>query len=214
MPPLKVKIKRDGRAVIVAVSGELDIASAPALTERARRALEIPADQVVLDLSGLTFIDCAGGRALTGLASAAPPGCSVVMRGASHRVRKVLAVVGAPAEPLDVPVELPGALEPAEGVEPTEGVEPAGAAEAAERVEQRGSRARERNTWLLLEAQVLVSWAEQACLDSKNAIVRARASRTALTDRRSLAQDGAALTGDGAALTRDGGTLRRDGAAL
>lgn len=200
MPPLKVKIKRDGRVVIVAVSGELDIASAPALTERAGRALEIPAEQVVLDLSGLTFIDCAGGRALTALAGAAPPGCPVVMRGASHRVRKVLAIVGAPADPTGAP-------------EPTEGVEPTGAPEAAEGVEQHGSRARERNTRLLQEAQVLVSWAEQACLDSKNAISRARATRNALTRRRSLAQDDAALTGDGAALTRDGATLRRDGAA-
>ncbi len=191
MPPLRVKVKRDGRTVIVAVSGELDIASAPALTERAGRALEIPAEQVVLDLSGLTFIDCAGGRALTALISAAPPGCPLVMRGVSHRVRKVLAILEAP-------------LEPAGALEPSGALEPAGAPKPAERMEQTGSRAAERNTRLLLEAQGLVSWAEQACLDSKNVIARARGTRSALAGRRPLAREGTALTPDSGALTADG----------
>jgi anti-sigma B factor antagonist len=188
MPPLRVKIKHDSRAVTVSVSGELDIASAPALAERAGRALEIPAERVVLDLSGLTFIDCAGGRALIALTSATAPGCPVVVRGASHRVRKVLAI-------LDASLERSSALEPADGTE------------------QAGSRARELNTWLLQEAQGLVSWAEQACLDSKNALTRAGATRAVLTGRRSLARDGVTLRQDGATLGGDGATARRDGAA-
>jgi anti-sigma B factor antagonist len=188
MPPVKVKIKHDSRTVTVSVSGELDIASAPALTERAGRALEIPAGRVVLDLSGLTFIDCAGGRALIALTKVAAPGCPVVVRGASHRVRKVLAI-------LDAPLERSGSVTPAEGME------------------QAGSRVRELNTWLLQEAQVLVSWAEQACLDSKNAITRAGTTRAALTGRRPLAQDGVILSHDGATLGGDGATARRDGAA-
>jgi len=49
----------DGAAVIV-VSGELDLASAPALEEELTRAVTNGADPVIVDLRELEFIDSTG----------------------------------------------------------------------------------------------------------------------------------------------------------
>jgi anti-anti-sigma factor len=172
MPPLKIKIKRDGLAVIICVSGELDVASAPILTERAGRVLRDPAERLELDLSGLTFIDCAGARALGVLKKSVPPGCPVLVRGASRRVRKVVAIVEAPVESGVVPG-------PDGGRGPVIVPEP-----EPEPVSVRGQ---ERTGWLGLEAQVLASWAEQARTDSRNVLARARAARAGSASQRSLA---------------------------
>jgi anti-anti-sigma factor len=168
MSPLKIKIKRDNRAVLICISGELDIASAPLLTERATRALRDPVDRLELELTGLTFVDCAGARTLGVLRKLVPPGSRVTMRGAGRRVRKVLAIVEAP-------------LEPDAGLEPDDGRGPAKVPESAD------LQARQRTRWLALESQVLVCWAEQACADSRDVIARARAARAESASHRSLA---------------------------
>jgi anti-anti-sigma factor len=173
MPPIKIKIRQDGHAVIVAVSGELDIASAPALAERAARAQQIPAEQLVLELSGLTFIDCAGARVLAAVSGAAPPGCPVLIQGASRRVRKVLAILGVPLQLADTP-------------EPAGPRRPAGAQGPPDHQERHGPPSRDRAVWLRLEAQMVVAWAEQACADSRHALARARAMRSALASHRPL----------------------------
>jgi anti-anti-sigma factor len=51
------------RVVRVKVAGELDLASAPGLEELLRRELSA-GGQVVLDLSGLEFMDCSGLQAI------------------------------------------------------------------------------------------------------------------------------------------------------
>jgi anti-anti-sigma factor len=51
------------RVVRVKVAGELDLASAPGLEELLRRELSA-GGQVVLDLSGLEFMDCSGLHAI------------------------------------------------------------------------------------------------------------------------------------------------------
>ena len=48
----------------ITLAGELDLASAPWLTDEWRRAAACPTRAVVLDLSELTFLDCAGLRAV------------------------------------------------------------------------------------------------------------------------------------------------------
>jgi anti-sigma B factor antagonist len=48
---------------LVAVAGELDLASAPVLA-RSMRGLDLAGDLVTLDLRALTFIDVAGVRAI------------------------------------------------------------------------------------------------------------------------------------------------------
>jgi anti-anti-sigma factor len=87
-------VKRSGRACVLRVSGELDIATAPSFTAQAARALEIPAERLVVDLSDLGFVDCCGARALTAVTRAVPPGCEVVLRSVNRRVRQVLDILG------------------------------------------------------------------------------------------------------------------------
>ena len=60
MPLLTVTITREGRVCVLSVSGELDIATTPALTRHAAAALQDPAERMIIDLSGLEFLDCCG----------------------------------------------------------------------------------------------------------------------------------------------------------
>jgi anti-anti-sigma factor len=60
-----VAVKRNGEAVVVAVHGELDIATAPRVEEAVRTALQDGASSSLeLDWSGLTFMDSTGIRLL------------------------------------------------------------------------------------------------------------------------------------------------------
>ena len=143
MPPLRVEARRTGPECVLSVSGDLDFATAPVLRALAAPALCAPAGRLVLDLSGLEFVDAGGVRTLAGLTRAAPPSCEVLVRGASRRIRKVLDI-------LDVSLERPGI------------------------------RALERATWLVLESQVLVSWARQACAEREDVMARCRKTCTDL----------------------------------
>ena len=58
-------IRREGVEVVVAVGGELDLASAPEVARAMRELLEDQADLgVVLDLGAVTFIDSSGVSAI------------------------------------------------------------------------------------------------------------------------------------------------------
>jgi len=104
-PPLTVTATREGRVCILAVGGELDVATAPTLTRHAAAALRQPTERLIIDLSGLTFIDCSGVRALAAATRAVPPGCPVLVRGAGRRIRKILGL-------LAVTLERPGTTAP------------------------------------------------------------------------------------------------------
>jgi len=93
-PQFDVSIERLAATAFVRVSGELDIASVPALTD-ALRGLEQPCDRVVLDLSGLTFIDSTGLTfAVTEHQRAATDGVEFVLAGATDNVLKVFRLTG------------------------------------------------------------------------------------------------------------------------
>jgi anti-anti-sigma factor len=66
---------------IVRVVGELDLASAPELRDRIARAADDPTCEVVVDLSGVSFVDCAGLGAL--LTAQAQLGSRLSLRGPS-----------------------------------------------------------------------------------------------------------------------------------
>lgn len=51
---------RWGRYTVVGVTGEVDVASAPALRDKALALLNRGADALVLDLRGVTFMDSTG----------------------------------------------------------------------------------------------------------------------------------------------------------
>jgi anti-sigma B factor antagonist len=56
----KVEVLNEGRASVISVSGELDLASSAALEEELTRATESDAELVVLDLRELEFMDSTG----------------------------------------------------------------------------------------------------------------------------------------------------------
>jgi anti-sigma B factor antagonist len=140
IPPLMVTITREGQVCVVAIGGELDIATIPALTRQADAALRQPVERLILDLSGLEFIDGAGARALAAVAHAAPPGCPVLVRGAGRRVRRVLDILALP-------------------------------------LERCGTETLSRVDWLTLESEVLRSWTQEACGNSRSLVTRAAEAR-------------------------------------
>jgi anti-anti-sigma factor len=60
--PLSISAERRGAVFYVAPAGELDIATAEQLERELRSAEQSDAETIVLDLSGLTFIDSTGLR--------------------------------------------------------------------------------------------------------------------------------------------------------
>lgn len=56
----QVHVRSADRAAVIVVSGELDLASAPALEEELNRALTNGADLLIVDLRELEFIDSTG----------------------------------------------------------------------------------------------------------------------------------------------------------
>jgi anti-anti-sigma factor len=89
-------IHMDG-GLVYALDGELDLAAADVLRSRVAQLAPVPGGgPVVLDLSRLSFIDCAGVRALCQmhetLCESGGPG--LVVRDVQPQVRKVFDLVG------------------------------------------------------------------------------------------------------------------------
>jgi anti-sigma B factor antagonist len=93
--PFAVEVSQvEGRAV-VAVAGELDLATAPQLCERLALLSEAGKNQVTLDLTNLVFIDSTGLSVLVmafNRAQAAEG--SVVIRNPSLSVMRILEITG------------------------------------------------------------------------------------------------------------------------
>jgi anti-anti-sigma factor len=93
-PQFDVSVQRVSTTAVVRVSGELDIATVPILAD-ALHGLDGSCDRVVLDLSGLTFIDSTGLTLAVGEHQrAANDGCELVLAGATDNVLKVLRLTG------------------------------------------------------------------------------------------------------------------------
>jgi anti-anti-sigma factor len=89
-----VELSTAGPCLEVFLSGDLDLESAPTLRAMAE-ALDPTCRQVVLDLSGVTFLDSTGISALVGLQHACEPALrTLVIRGARGQVRDVLEISG------------------------------------------------------------------------------------------------------------------------
>lgn len=131
-PFLRVRVERDGGVCVLAVSGELDIATTPELARQAAAALEIPPARLVLDLSGLDFIDCAGAGALAAVIEALPTDCPVTVGSISCMAQRVLGVLSM----FGLSLERPG---PATADTATAGQVP----------------------WMVLESQVLLARGQQ-----------------------------------------------------
>lgn len=89
------RVGRDGDGVTLAISGEIDIASADAFTDEARSYFEDADGQVTLDLQGCHFIDSTGIRALVALAEQQQTrGRTLKLSGVIGEPRRVLGLSG------------------------------------------------------------------------------------------------------------------------
>jgi len=90
-PGIEVTKDRHGSAVVLAVSGEIDVHTTPQLREALLGEISNDSPTVVLDLAGVTFIDSTGLSVLiTALKRARSLGGDVRLRAPSHQVFKVL----------------------------------------------------------------------------------------------------------------------------
>jgi anti-anti-sigma factor len=91
---LTVKTVRDGAVCTLILSGDLDLGAAGEFLHHAARVLDDRIEQFVLDLAGVTFLDCAGVRALAIATCFAPDGCPVIIRSLSPPARRIVELLG------------------------------------------------------------------------------------------------------------------------
>jgi anti-sigma B factor antagonist len=81
--------------VVLALSGELDMASAPELASTLKEILAQSHPRVMLDLNGLSFVDSAGVSVLIkAKQSAEARGRTFVLRRPTEQLERVFALVG------------------------------------------------------------------------------------------------------------------------
>jgi anti-sigma B factor antagonist len=80
---------------VLALSGELDVASAPELEQRLADLRDEEHERILIDLSGLTFVDSAGVSVLIRAKhDAESDGRRLVLSRPNEQVQNVFAVVG------------------------------------------------------------------------------------------------------------------------
>jgi anti-sigma B factor antagonist len=88
---MRVGLRRDGAAAVLAVSGEVDMATAPRLRRDVLAALRDAPEALVLDLTGVTFLGSAG---LTVLVEARRSAGTALRVAAGHAARRTIEVAG------------------------------------------------------------------------------------------------------------------------
>ena len=91
---LTVKTVRNGAVCTLILGGDLDYCAAGDFLQQAARVLDDRIERLVLDLAGVTFLDCAGVRALAIATCFAPDGCPVIIRALSPPARRIIALLG------------------------------------------------------------------------------------------------------------------------
>src|SRR5579859_1261040 len=75
--PISVRLELDGGTATVYIAGELDLTTTPELARHLEQVLARQPRRLVLDLSGVSFVDVAAARLLSGATgprqAAAPP---------------------------------------------------------------------------------------------------------------------------------------------
>lgn len=92
--PLQIEVSRAGVVATLTATGELDITTATVLTERLLAVAAGHPERLVLDLSGLVFVDVAGARALDDVHTLLQTVCPVIVRQPRPPARKVFAITG------------------------------------------------------------------------------------------------------------------------
>ena len=95
---LRVNIVINGAQSLVAVRGEIDLATAPLLEATIRAAIDQGCTQVLFDASGVAFMDCSGLRSILGAAERlGRDGGDLVIRSPSAHVTRLLDLTGVDA---------------------------------------------------------------------------------------------------------------------
>jgi anti-sigma B factor antagonist len=89
---LRLAVQAAGCEVLVAATGEFDLAGSPVVEAMFAEVVTTSCRRVVIDVSGVTFVDAAGLRALRGPASCAGR-LEVCLRAPSRPVRRVLELI-------------------------------------------------------------------------------------------------------------------------
>jgi anti-sigma B factor antagonist len=91
----RISVRDDAAAPTVVVEGEVDVATAPALRDELYRLVEHGSSRVVVDLSGMDFIDSTGLGVFVGaLKRAREAGGGIELRGLKPSARKVFEITG------------------------------------------------------------------------------------------------------------------------
>ena len=90
---LTVERARAGPVRTIVVRGDLDLSETAWFLTQAALAVDDQAERLVFDLAGVTFLDCAGVRALMVATGFAPEGCPVIIRSLSPIARRILDVL-------------------------------------------------------------------------------------------------------------------------
>ena len=85
---LTVDSVRDGPVSTLILCGDLYLPEAGGFLEQAALAVDDRTERLVFDLTGVTFLDCTGIRALN-IAAVAPSGCTVIIRSLSPMARRI-----------------------------------------------------------------------------------------------------------------------------
>jgi anti-sigma B factor antagonist len=93
--PLQVDASSDGAEVVLVLRGELDPHTAPALRRRIDDTTDDAVKVLVLDVSGLRFIDSSGLRVIIGAhKEMAARGGHLVLRSPTDTTRRLLDITG------------------------------------------------------------------------------------------------------------------------
>ena len=95
IPSFAISVTRNGASTRIVPTGELDIATSPALERAIAEATADPGAELVLDLRELTFMDSTGLRALAQTnARADEDGFSLTIWRGSRQIERVLEISG------------------------------------------------------------------------------------------------------------------------
>ncbi len=93
--PLQVEAAAEGDQLVLVLHGELDPHTAPVLRDRIDQALAQDTTTLVLDVSGLRFIDSSGLRVIIGAhKDMAGRGGRLVLRSPTETTRRLLDITG------------------------------------------------------------------------------------------------------------------------
>jgi anti-anti-sigma factor len=91
-PSLTIDERWDAGVVIVTIRGEIDIGTVGALSDCLGQLAGKNPRHMVIDLAGVSFLDCSGLGGFVRIRKALPPGCPLVIRSPQRRVRQLFKI--------------------------------------------------------------------------------------------------------------------------